>query len=76
MSTQTPSRRRQNTVCLPSSPSHVARLCEFSCFADSSCFRNDADQFLTQTSRAVVQCQPWFYLRLFAYRFFWLSEGA
>ena len=23
----------------------------------------------------VVQCQPWFYLRLFAYSFFWLSEG-
>jgi hypothetical protein len=23
-----------------------------------------------------VQCQPWFYLRLFAYGFFWLSEGA
>jgi hypothetical protein len=21
-------------------------------------------------------CQPWFYRRLFAYRFFWLSEGA
>ncbi len=23
-----------------------------------------------------MQCQPWFYLRLFAYGFFWLSEGA
>jgi hypothetical protein len=23
-----------------------------------------------------VQCQPWFYLRLEAYSFFWLSEGA
>jgi hypothetical protein len=34
-----------------------------------------AVRFLTQTSRAVVQGQPWFYLRLFAYRFFWLSEG-
>jgi len=21
-------------------------------------------------------CQPWFYLRLVAYSFFWLSEGA
>jgi hypothetical protein len=39
-------------------------------------FVNDAHRFPTQTSRAVVQCQPWFYLRLFAYRFFWLSEGA
>ena len=33
-------------------------------------------RFLTQTSRVVVQCQPWFYLRLAAYSFFWLSEGA
>jgi hypothetical protein len=33
-------------------------------------------RFLTQTSRVVVQCQPWFYLRLVAYDFFWLSEGA
>ena len=23
-----------------------------------------------------MQCQPWFYLRLAAYGFFWLSEGA
>jgi hypothetical protein len=30
----------------------------------------------TQTSSVVVQCQPWFYLRLAAYSFFWLSEGA
>ena len=22
------------------------------------------------------KCQPWFYLRLEAYRFFWSSEGA
>src|ERR1700752_626112 len=33
-------------------------------------------RFLTQTSRVVVQCQPWFYLRLVAYDFFWLSEGG
>ena len=31
---------------------------------------------LDATSRVVVQCQPWFYLRLMAYDFFWLSEGA
>jgi hypothetical protein len=37
---------------------------------------DDALRFLTQTSSVVVQCQPWFYLRLAAYSFFWLSEGA
>ena len=63
-------------MVLPSSPSNVTRRCDFSFSADSSCCRDDAVRFLTQTSRVVVQCQPWFYLRLFAYRFFWLSEGA
>ena len=33
-------------------------------------------RLLTRTSSVVVQCQPWFYLRLEAYSFFWLSEGA
>src|SRR5215468_6894826 len=28
------------------------------------------------TSSVVVKCQPWFYLRLVAYSFFWLSEGG
>jgi len=37
---------------------------------------DDAFRFRTQTSRVVVLCQPWFYLRLAAYSFFWLSEGA
>ena len=32
--------------------------------------------FPDATSRAVADCQPWFYLRLTAYSFFWLSEGA
>src|ERR1700722_18055733 len=62
-------------MVLPSSPSNVMRRCDCSFPADSCCCRNDAVQFPTQTSRVVVQCQPWFYLRLFAYRFFWLSEG-
>jgi hypothetical protein len=75
MSRQMPPLRRQNTGCLPSSPSNETRLREFSFSVDSSCFRNDAHQFPTQTSKLVVQGQPWFYLRLFAYRFFWLSEG-
>jgi hypothetical protein len=26
--------------------------------------------------QVVAMCQPWFYLRLVAYSFFWLSEGA
>ena len=63
-------------MVLPSSPSTVTRRCEVSFSADSLCFRSDAHQSSTQTSRVVVQCQPWFYLKLFAYRFFWLSEGA
>src|ERR1700690_3208654 len=37
---------------------------------------DDALRFLTQTSRVAVLCQPRFYLRLAAYSFFWLSEGA
>jgi hypothetical protein len=69
-------RQRAEEMVLPSSPSYGTRRCVFSFSADSSCSRNDALRFLTQTSRVVVQCQPWFYLRLFAYRFFWLSEGA
>src|SRR3982074_1435617 len=28
---------------------------------------------LRPTSKTVVRCQPWFYLRLVAYRFFWVS---
>jgi hypothetical protein len=31
---------------------------------------------LRPTSKPVVRCQPWFYLRLVAYRFFGLSERA
>ena len=71
-----PATAKRREMVLPSSPSNGTRLCEFPFSVDSSCCRNDAVQFLTQTSRAVVQSQPWFYLRLFAYRFFWLSEGA
>src|ERR1700676_1830405 len=55
MSRQIPLLRRQNTRCLPSSPSNVTRFCEFPFPADSSCCRNDALRFLTQTSRVVVQ---------------------
>src|ERR1700674_839065 len=55
MSRQIPLLRRQNTRCLPSSPSNVTRFCEFPFSADSSCCRNDALRFLTQTSRVVVQ---------------------
>src|SRR6202158_5993994 len=71
-----PATAKRREMVLPSSPSNRTRLCEFPFSVDSSCCRNDAVQFLTQTSRAVLQSQPWFYLRLFAYRFFWLSEGA
>ena len=27
-------------------------------------------------TRQAGRCQPWFYPRLVAYRYFWLSEGA
>src|SRR5712691_1487226 len=59
MSRPTPPPRRQGTgeMVLTSSPSNVTRRCEFSFPVDSSCFRNDAHQFATQTSRVVGQCQ-------------------
>ena len=61
---------------LPSSPCVGARLREFPFSAGSSRWRDDVLRLLTQTSSVVVRCQPWFYLRLEAYSFFWLSEGA
>ena len=61
---------------LPSSPRNGMRLCGFSPSQDSWYFPDGAFRFRTQTSRAVVRCQPWFYRRLVAYSFFWLSEGA
>ena len=69
-------RRSAEEMVLPFSPSYGTRRCEFSFSADSSCSRNDALRFQTQTSSAVVKCQPWFYRWLFAYRFFGLSERA
>jgi hypothetical protein len=48
-------------------------------FHRSSCIvfsSDDADQFRNASSRAVVWWQPWIYLRLVAYCFFGLSEGA
>jgi len=56
-----------------SSPFHVARLLRFSFSVDSSCLvttHSDADK------QRGCGCQPWFYLRLVAYSFFWSSEGA
>jgi hypothetical protein len=63
-------------MVLPSSLSNATRRCGCAFSRDSSCCGDDALRFLTQTSSVVVQCQPWFYLRLAAYSFFWLSEGA
>jgi len=59
-----------------SSPSHVARLLGFLFSVDSFCCGDDAHRFLARASSVVAKCQPWFYLRLVAYSFFWLSEGA
>src|SRR5258708_12325250 len=61
---------------LPSSPCVGVRIRDFPGSGDSSRWRDDVLRFLTQTSSVVVRCQPWFYLRLEAYSFFWLSEGA
>ena len=32
--------------------------------------------FSGRSKQSGCRCQPWFYLRLAAYSFFWLSEGA
>src|SRR5260370_19692381 len=61
---------------LPSRPCVGVTIRDFPGFGDSSRWRDDVLRFLTQTSSVVVRCQPWFYLRLEAYSFFWLSEGA
>ena len=58
-----------------SSPCPVERLWRFSVFADSfvivtTLSTSDANK------QCGCKCQPWFYLRLVAYSFFWLSEGA
>jgi hypothetical protein len=60
----------------PSSPCVGLRCRDFPFSADSSRWRDDVLRFLAQTSSVVVRCQPWFYLRLEAYSFFWLSERA
>src|SRR6266403_982679 len=69
-------RRLDGSFFLPSSPCVGVRIRDFPGSGDSSRWRDDVLRFLTQTSSAVVRCQPWFYLRLEAYSFFWLSEGA
>src|SRR5712664_1635510 len=61
---------------LASSPCVGVRIRDFPGSGDSSRWRDDVLRFLTQTSSVVVRCQPWFYLRLEVYSFFWLSEGA
>src|SRR5271163_2187306 len=67
---------RVGVFVLPSSPCVGLSFRDFPFSVDSSRWRDDAVRFLTQTSSVVVRCQPWFYLRLEAYSFFWLSEGA
>ena len=68
-------RERRNSS-LASSPCVGVRIRDFPISADSSRWRDDVIRLLTRTSSVVVRCQPWFYLRLEAYSFFWLSEGA
>jgi len=59
---------------LRSNPCVRVSIRDFPISADSSRWRDNALRLLTQTSSVVVSCQPWFYLRLRAYSFFWLSE--
>jgi hypothetical protein len=64
-----------NLFAMLSSPCPVERLWRFSVFADSfvivtTLSTSDANK------PCGCKCQPWFYLRLVAYSFFWLSEGA
>ena len=47
----------------------------FPSYEDSCPWRDDVFGVAIPTSSAVAWCQPWFYLRLEAYSFFWLSEG-
>ena len=55
---------------------HRLYVCDIRNSADSSFWCADGPRLLTKTSIAVVRWQPWFYLRLEAYSYFWLSEGA
>ena len=59
-----------------SSLRRVGRLWVCWSSVDSFWGRDDAFRLLTQASNLVAKCQPWFYLRLEACSFFWLSEAA
>ena len=67
---------RAEKFFVPSSPCVGVSIRDFPFSADSSRWRDDVLGLLTLTSSVVVRCQPWFYLRLEAYSFFWLSEGT
>ena len=67
---------RAEKFFVPSSPCVGVSIRDFPFSADSSRWRDDVLGLLTLTSSVVVRCQPWFYLRLEAYSFFWLSEEA
>src|SRR5215471_6966202 len=69
-----PATGRSRNVCLLSSPRNVGRLWLF-LFADPLLIVTTLSLPMP-TSNVVVRCQPWFYLRLVAYSFFRLSEGA
>jgi hypothetical protein len=47
-------------------------------FLWASSFGDDGRRSSLETGQAklVLECQPWFYRRLVAYRYFWLSEEA
>jgi hypothetical protein len=74
---KTPRRLEGAKICARlSSPCNVGRLLGFSFFAKSCRCRDDAFGFWCDKQYGCKNCQPWFYLRLEAYSFFWLSEGA
>jgi len=68
--------QREWEIHLAIQPCVGVSFLEFPFSVDSSRWRDDVLRLLTRTSSVVVRCQPWFYLRLVAYSFFWLSEGA
>jgi hypothetical protein len=60
----------------PTVVSLLWRSCLFSILLSFSADGDDAVEFERATSEMVLQRQPWFYPRLVAYGYFWLSERA
>ena len=57
-------------------PRHLLGCFGFPLLAIFIAVGNEACLFRNQQSRTALKWRPWFYLRLVAYRSFWLSERA